>query len=303
MTLNDKKETLNVSGKGTLSVPLTDGENTLELTYSTAEGLSFAVTRAIYLDRVAPEIRLYEPLEAKTFATSKLVITGETEGNAVLTINDKAVTLKENGSFAFTVSLNTGENLIRLKAVDPAGNASVQVLTVNRRSFLTGGVQNTGGWTDWLPLMIAGGVSVLGIGAALLFFKKRPPRERKPKPVKKGRALLVMVWVTGSLTLLSAAGTVLSLLRYLALSRQVNSASYLTLAETSFKDAYLLLVSEQRWWTILWILAAAALALLALTVVLILLYCRRKKRLPRGTQPAVPPPSPPAPPASIPPQA
>ena len=304
MTLNDKKETLNVSGKGALSVPLTDGENKLELTYSTAQGLSFEVTRAIYLDRIAPEIRLYEPLEAKTFAASKLVITGETEGNATLTINDQAVTLKDNGSFAFTVSLNTGENVIRLKAVDPAGNASVQVLTVNRRSFLAGGVQSAGGWMDWLPLMIAGGVSLLGIGAALLFFKKRPPKERKPKPVKKGRALLGMVWTAGILTLLSAAGGVLSLLRYLDLSRQVNSASYLTLAETSFRDAYLLLVSEQRWWTAMWILAAAALVLLALTVLLILLCRRRKKRSSGGTQPAVPtPPSPPAPPTSSPPQA
>ena len=306
MTLNEKKETLNVSGKGTLSVPLTDGENKLELTYSATEGLSFAVSRAIYLDRVAPEIRLYEPLEAKTFTTSKLVITGETEGNAALTINDKAVTLQENGSFAFTVSLNNGENVIRLKAVDPAGNASVQVLTLNRRSFLAGGTQSGGsGWTDWLPLMIAGGVSLLGIGAALLFFKKRPLKERKPKPVKKRGALLGLVWITGILTLLSAGGSVLSLLRFLKLARQVNSAAYLTLAETSFQDAYLLLVGEQRWWTIMWILAVAALVLLALTILLILLYRRRKKRSRGGTpeQPSTPPTTPPpSPPTSIPPQ-
>jgi DNA-binding beta-propeller fold protein YncE len=64
---------------------------------------------------------VYEPL---------LVVLGETEPDVMLTVNQKEVAVKPDGSFEASVELKLGENTIQIMATDKAGNQTDQTLKV-----------------------------------------------------------------------------------------------------------------------------------------------------------------------------
>lgn len=57
------------------------------------------------------------------------IIQGETDAASV-TVNGRFVSLSSGGSFSDTVTLNDGENQIRVVATDKAGNSSEETLTI-----------------------------------------------------------------------------------------------------------------------------------------------------------------------------
>jgi hypothetical protein len=73
-----------------------------------------------------------EPKDRQTFNQSQktVEIKGQTETNAVLTINDHLVVLDHQGKFNYPVELNSGENLFTLIAGDQAGNHQETQLTL-----------------------------------------------------------------------------------------------------------------------------------------------------------------------------
>lgn len=71
-----------------------------------------------------PEISIFEPAENEVIA-AKVQVIGETEPEAVLTINDQPVSLRPSGEFTTEVVFMTeGLALIKIEAVDPQGKKS-----------------------------------------------------------------------------------------------------------------------------------------------------------------------------------
>lgn len=65
--------------------------------------------------------------------SEKATIVGKTEPKAIVKIDDKEVTVEENGSFKVEVTLKTGENVFIITAQDKAGNIAKVTLTIIRK--------------------------------------------------------------------------------------------------------------------------------------------------------------------------
>ncbi len=60
----------------------------------------------------APQITLAEPEEGQTYTTSSIEVLGKTSTDATITINQKPVTLKQDGTFQTTLDLAPGDHTV-----------------------------------------------------------------------------------------------------------------------------------------------------------------------------------------------
>ena len=126
--LNDKvleKILVGKDGTFTTRVALVEGENNI-----TAKAIdqadnesAFSNPLLISYKKGAPLLEIEFPTEEELQTEEKEIeIKGKTDPEVNLTINDRFVRVKSNGSFSFLVSLSEGENLIKVVATDQAGN-------------------------------------------------------------------------------------------------------------------------------------------------------------------------------------
>ncbi len=78
----------------------------------------------VITDNVLPFVYMNIPDRGVQTTKESFVIEGETEHDAILNINDKKVDVDSLGNFAFPVSLNEGENSVKVKLIDIAGNVN-----------------------------------------------------------------------------------------------------------------------------------------------------------------------------------
>jgi hypothetical protein len=120
----------NRAGTGKLSLETIAIKNTMdrEILFGTKTDLEITIissdtTPPLLKVKPIPDV-VYEPL---------LVIQGETESDAVVTVNQKEIPVKPDGAFETTVDLVDGENTISITATDKAGNHSDISLKVVRK--------------------------------------------------------------------------------------------------------------------------------------------------------------------------
>ena len=70
---------------------------------------------------ISPTLILYVPKEQETFTTSDVVVSGKTDQNVTVYVNDTAVSVDQNGQFKKTLSLFSGRQAITIKAVNRFG--------------------------------------------------------------------------------------------------------------------------------------------------------------------------------------
>lgn len=85
----------------------------------------------IVLDRIPPEITITEPTQTD-FTEEKTTIKGGVDEEAEVFINDKIVLLDNQNNFSQSISLSPGENKVVVRAIDKAGNQTLEELTLNR---------------------------------------------------------------------------------------------------------------------------------------------------------------------------
>lgn len=73
----------------------------------------------IDFDQEPPALEVNQPEPAE-----KVEITGKTEPEATLKINERLIILDQEGNFRHSLNLEQGENKILVQAIDPAGNQS-----------------------------------------------------------------------------------------------------------------------------------------------------------------------------------
>ena len=71
-----------------------------------------------------------EPLDETTVYTADLLVKGQTEVDAVVSVEGVAVEVDEGGNFSTIVTLEEGPNLIEVEASDFEGNEGSVILTV-----------------------------------------------------------------------------------------------------------------------------------------------------------------------------
>lgn len=138
ISLNNKESSVlaDKSGNFSSSLALNKGENTVVAFAKDQAGNKSHNTQTfkITFDNEAPKIEISAPADGSKFFGSKqktLTITGKTKLDSQLTINDRLVSVNDDGSFSFQTTLSEGENVFNINATDRAGNSSQKTLTVS----------------------------------------------------------------------------------------------------------------------------------------------------------------------------
>ncbi len=114
--------------------PPAEGDYPLCVAVEDAEGRRSECVHFTYRYDITPPtlLRLLKP-ERPEVSDNAVVLEGETEQGATLTLNGEVVPVSENGHFSATVPLSPGDNPFLLESCDAAGNCASLEFTLTRR--------------------------------------------------------------------------------------------------------------------------------------------------------------------------
>lgn len=119
-----------------LAIQLEPGENAFgaRATDKAGNESSRSEIRTVVFDNQAPEIELVDLEDGQKVTAlnnDRLEVKGKTEVGAKMYVNDKLILVDSEGYFAAGVTMDEGENQLRLKAEDVANNSTEMELTVS----------------------------------------------------------------------------------------------------------------------------------------------------------------------------
>lgn len=125
-----KKLTLSAEGSFSVtSVELQEGTNTLSAKLIDDKGnvsdLSNVVTTSF--KKTPPSLEISSPPDNSTSSgeNKTVVVSGKTSEDTTITVNDRLVVVKSDGSFSYNYPLTEGDNILRIVATDTAGNQTI----------------------------------------------------------------------------------------------------------------------------------------------------------------------------------
>lgn len=128
--LNDSEyKKISVSDDGTFSVadiPVEEGMVRINSKLVDEKGNSSDLSNILstIIDHKPPTLTISKPDDGAKIqdGTHKATIEGITDTESRVTINDRIVVVRGDGSFVYTIAITDGENALHIVAVDPAGN-------------------------------------------------------------------------------------------------------------------------------------------------------------------------------------
>lgn len=141
--------TVNLTFNGENLEVLSDGSGSFSFNVSLESGINtfaaIAIDQAgnqsqktddyqITFDKTVPDLEISSPSDGSTFYGStqrQVTITGETDPDASVTVNDRILSVDEEGVFQYTTTLNEGSNSFNVKSTDKAGNYTEKNITLN----------------------------------------------------------------------------------------------------------------------------------------------------------------------------
>ncbi len=111
------------------AIDLVEGPNTVTVLSADALGNTNIVKLTVVLDTKSPYIVVLSPNEGEMFTTSTAIVSGQAEEGLAISVNGVELDYAA-GSFNHAQALLRGENLITVRAVDPAGNVARITRTV-----------------------------------------------------------------------------------------------------------------------------------------------------------------------------
>lgn len=132
------RQTAEEDGKFSFDIGLSEEENKLVFYAVDAAGNESPVSKTftIVRDTTPPDIIVDSPQDGQRIELRKnqaITVSGSTEPRAKVYLNDRLLFAKSDGSFSSTYQLNEGDNELRFKAVDDAGNEAETVMSVHFR--------------------------------------------------------------------------------------------------------------------------------------------------------------------------
>ncbi len=88
----------------------------------------------ITFDNKPPTLTINSPTDGSSFFGSnqrQVTIQGATEAECQVMINDRIVSVDDNGNFQYTTTLNDGSNPFAIKSTDQAGNTTEKDISLN----------------------------------------------------------------------------------------------------------------------------------------------------------------------------
>ncbi len=87
---------------------------------------------SVVYDNTPPELEISNPTDGAQFydVDKEVIVSGKTEVEAKITVNDLFVLVEQDGSFVKKIPLQEGDNDIKVKATDKAGNTITKSVIV-----------------------------------------------------------------------------------------------------------------------------------------------------------------------------
>lgn len=132
----DMETVASSDGGFSFDLDLLKGENTFyaKAKDQTGNESQDTTVQTIVQDSEEPDLTIDSPSNEDTFygaGQRQVNITGTTDTDSQVYINDRFVTVSDDGSFSFTTTLSEGVNEFNIRAVDKAGNENTSTLTLN----------------------------------------------------------------------------------------------------------------------------------------------------------------------------
>jgi hypothetical protein len=176
----DKVGTIEINGNavpmmadGTFEteMPLAEGSNTFEATFTDMAGNSVSSWKNITRDTTAPVILL--DAVATTTHDSAFTVRGDVDDGADVAINGKPVTADAEGAFTKVVNLSYGVNTIVVTGKDNAGNVAETRLSVNYEPEVG---------TNWAAIGLMIGLLAVGLIVGIILMRMIGGGKGEPKP-------------------------------------------------------------------------------------------------------------------------
>jgi hypothetical protein len=122
-------------GQFIFTINLSDGDNEFTLSSKDTSGNESQQTPGykIVFDNEPPDLTVSTPSDGTSFFGAKqrqVTVSGTTEPETNLTINDRPIAVAEDGKYVYTTTLNDGENKFWIKVTDKAENSTEKTITV-----------------------------------------------------------------------------------------------------------------------------------------------------------------------------
>ena len=105
---------------------LKEGTNEIQATVTNNAGVKSQAspTVEVVLDKTKPPLEVSNPNNGDTITggNNRVEIKGQTEAGDTVTVNDLWAIVDQDGKFDYSLPLNPGENLLKIQALDIAGN-------------------------------------------------------------------------------------------------------------------------------------------------------------------------------------
>ncbi|MCL4389890.1 MAG: hypothetical protein M1484_01505 [Patescibacteria group bacterium] len=124
------------SGQFSYDVTLNHGDNVftaIAVTDSGIKSLASDSYKVSYLT-AKPNLTVTSPKDGDKVTDSPITLSGSTDPGDSVTVNGFVALVKDDGSFSYNLTLNDGDNKVKVIASDPAGNQTTQELTVSKQS-------------------------------------------------------------------------------------------------------------------------------------------------------------------------
>lgn len=133
---NSSEVIANSEGRFSFLFNLDRGENTIEAKAKDTSGNESTSTKLVKIifDDIDPVLDNLSPEDGASYYGSgqrQLVIKGSVNEEVNLLINERVVSVNDDGTFLFSTTLSEGINSFEIKAMDPAGNETKSVFSVN----------------------------------------------------------------------------------------------------------------------------------------------------------------------------
>jgi len=124
LLVNGKTAPLGDDGSFDVDVLLEEGENIVRVEATDAVGNETSVERRVFLTLQPPAISLTSITDGMEVNEPSLLVIGQTEAGTTVRVNGQEVAVDTQGGFQSVVNLVEGPNLVRVEAIDRAGNAA-----------------------------------------------------------------------------------------------------------------------------------------------------------------------------------
>jgi len=134
--VNDEPATIPITSNGVFRITrqLAEGSNVLVITASDVAGNTASAQSEIVVRTEPPVINLTGPQADSWLNTTIATVTGFVPADAQVAVNGRDAQVGPDGYFTADVVLQEGDNIIRIVATDPVGNAATEERIVHVRS-------------------------------------------------------------------------------------------------------------------------------------------------------------------------